>query len=486
MPPFHGRMEVPMNIDELMAPGKHPVRVAQFGTGNFLRAFVDYMIDVANEAGTFDGDVVMVKQVPGKGADRLAAQGGQYHVILQGKRNGEIVDEVRTITCVRGTVNPYTDYEAYQALARMESLRFLVSNTTEAGIVYDETDKFDTLPAVSYPGRLVQFLYERWQAFSGDPSKGLIILPVELIEDNGKALKKCCEKLIDLWGLNEDFRKWFEEANIFCSTLVDRIVSGKTDAMSARFPDDSMYVVAEPYFLWVIASDKDISGELTLAEAGMPVVFTDDLRPYRECKVRVLNGTHTAMALISYLCGVDIVADAMADPLLRRYIDRVCFTEIVPIVPQDLDHSQKFAMAVMERFENPYLNHKLLDISLNSVSKWRARDLPTVLEIREKKMRTGLVFSLAALLAFDTIAEDKDGQYYGSRPNGDLYPIREDRKVVESVQVETKDDLKRILSDAGLWGQDISDLTDDVYDCLVKIRQDGPRKAMEGMLDSLE
>ena len=476
-----------MNTEDLLAPGKHPVRVAQFGTGNFLRAFADYMIDVANEKGCFDGDVVMVKQVPGKGSDHLAAQGGAYHVILQGKQDGKVVDEVRTITAVRGTVNPYTDYEACQTLARLDTLRFLISNTTEAGIVYDPEDSFETKPAASYPGRLVQFLYERWQAFSGDPDKGLIILPVELIEENGKVLKECCLKLIDRWGLDDAFKTWVEDANIFTSTLVDRIVSGKSEAMSAKFPDDSMYVVAEPYGLWVIASDKDISDEFSLAKAGMPIVFTDDLRPYRECKVRVLNGTHTAMALISYLCGVDIVADAMADPLLRRFIDRVCFDEIVPLVPQRLDDSYRFARAVMERFENPYLNHKLLDISLNSVSKWRARDLPTVLDRgKAKEFPSALVFSLAALLAFDTIAEDKDGQYYGKRPDGSLYPIREDRKVVEKIQVNSEEDLKRILSDHSLWGTDLSELTEIVYGRLVTIREFGPRKAVEGMLDSLE
>ena len=482
MSPFNGRMEKIMNIDELMAPGKHPIRVAQFGTGNFLRAFADYMIDVANEKGCFDGDVVMVKQVPGKGSDRLAAQGGTYHVILQGKQDGKIVDEVRTITAVRGTVNPYTDYDAYMVLARLETLRYVISNTTEAGIVYDETDKFDTLPAVSYPGRLVQFLYERWKAFNGDPDKGLIILPVELIEDNGKALKKCCMKLIDLWNLDEAFKDWVENANVFTSTLVDRIVSGKSDAMSAKFPDDSMYVVAEPFGLWIIASDKDISADFPLDKAGMPVVFTDDLKPFRERKVRVLNGTHTAMAMISYLCGVDIVADAMADELLRKYIDRVSYEELAPAVPQPIEETREFADEVMERFENPFLNHKLLDISLNSVSKWRARDLPTVCDtLAAGKTPKVLVFSLAALLAFDTIAADEDGQYCGKRSDGSVYPIREDRKVVESVQVQSVDDVKRVLSDESLWGTDLSALSGEVWASLCAIRED-PRAAVKALL----
>ena len=471
-----------MNKDELYLQGKHPIRTVQFGTGNFLRAFADYMIDIANEQGCFDSDIVMVKQVPGTGADRLAAQGGSYHVILQGKRDGQIVDEVRMVTAVRGTVNPYTDYEAYQALARLESLRFLISNTTEAGIVYDETDRFDAMPAATYPGRLVQFLYERWQAFDGDPSKGLIILPVELIENNGRELKKCVMKFIELWKLDDAFKTWVEEANVFCSTLVDRIVSGKSQAMSERFPEDSMYVVAEPFGLWVIESQKDISGEFTLAKAGMPVVFTDDLRPHRECKVRVLNGTHTGMALISYLCGVDIVADAMADPDLRAFIDHLTYQELVPMVPEPLEEATAFADAVKERFENPFLNHKLLDISLNSVSKWRARDLPTLREsLGAGKEPKGLIFSLAALLAFDTVAEDTDGQYFGKRADGSLYPIREDRKTVAAVQSETEEDVKRVLADTGLWGEDLSALSGQVYADLCAIRKD-PRNALKTVL----
>lgn len=471
-----------MNIDELTAQGKHPVRVAQFGTGNFLRAFADYMIDVANEQGCFDGDVVMVKQVPGNSPDRLAAQGGQYHVILQGKQDGAVVDTARTITAVRGTVNPYTDYAACQALARLDTLRYVISNTTEAGIVYDENDRFDALPAASFPGRLVQFLYERYQAFGGNKDKGLIILPVELIEDNGKALKECVMKLIRRWELGDAFLEWVEEANVFCSTLVDRIVSGKTQGMSENYPDDSMYVVAEPFGLWIIASDRDIRADFPLDKAGMPVVFTDDLKPFRERKVRVLNGTHTAMAMISYLCGVDIVADAMADPLLRRYIDRVCYEELAPAVPQPIEETREFADEVMERFENPFLNHKLLDISLNSVSKWKARDLPTVCDtIAAGKDPAVLIFSLAALLAFDTVAYDEADQYYGRRVNGDPYPIREDRRTVAAVQAQSEEDVKCILSDLSLWGTDLSSLSSRVYGWMCAIRKD-PRAAVEALL----
>ena len=476
-----------MNKEDVLAPGKRPVRVAQFGTGNFLRAFVDYMIDVANEQGIFNGDVVMVKQVPGKGSDRLAAQGGAYHVILQGKQDGEVVDRVRVVESVRGTVNPYTDYEAYQALARLDTLRFLVSNTTEAGIVYDETDRFDALPAATYPGRLIQFLYERYQAFGGAADKGLIILPVELIENNGGKLRECVMKLAAHWGLEESFLAWIDEANTFCSTLVDRIVSGKTDAMSARYPDDSMYVVAEPFGLWVIESARDISAEFPLDKAGMPLVFTQDQRPYRERKVRILNGTHTAMALISYLAGKDIVADAMADEQLRRFVDSVSYGELVPHVPLPLEQSKAFADSVMERFENPFLNHKLLDISLNSVSKWRARDRPTVRESFAAGQRPKcLLFSLAALLAFDTVAEDDGEQYSGRRPDGTLYPIREDRRNVAAVQAQSKEDVQRVLADASLWGEDLTaypGLCDAVYANLSAIRSVGPRAALDALLN---
>ena len=474
-----------MNKTDVLNPGRHPIRVAQFGTGNFLRAFVDYMIDVANEKGCFDGDVAMVKQVPGKGSDRLAAQGSRYHVILQGKRDGQVVDEVREITSVRGVVNPYVDYEAYEALAKLDTLRFLVSNTTEAGIVYDENDLFEQKPANSYPGRLIQFLHMRYEAFDGALDKGLIILPVELIENNGGKLKECVLKLSRHWGLDEAFLRWVEDANVFCSTLVDRIVSGKSQAVAEKYPDDSMYAVAEPFGLWVIESDRDISGEFTLAQAGMPLVFTKDQRPYRERKVRILNGTHTAMALISYLAGKNIVADAMADPLLRRYIDTVTYSELAPKVPLPAEESRAFADSVMERFENPFLNHKLLDISLNSVSKWRARDLPTVREsLRSGKFPKCLVFSLAALLAFDTVVSEDEENAYGQRPDGSLYPIREDRKVLADVQIQDREDVTRVLANENLWGEDLNALgiADKVWQYLNSIRTDGPNAAVEALL----
>ena len=474
-----------MKTDELYIPGTHPIRAAQFGTGNFLRAFADYMIDAANEKGYFNGDIVMVKQVPGTEPDRLQTQGGKYHVILQGKRNGMTVDEVRTVSAVRGTINPCTDYDAYQALARLDSLRFVISNTTEAGIVFDENDRFDSLPAASFPGRLVQFLYERYRAFGGDTAKGLIILPVELIADNGYVLKECVLKLIRLWKLGDPFADWVKEANIFCSTLVDRIVSGKIPQLGSRFPEDSLYTAAEPFGLWVIAADRDISEELPLHKAGMPVIFTNDLRPFRERKVRVLNGTHTAMALISYLCGADTVAEAMSDPLLRQFIDRVCYDELAPAVPLPPEDTRRFADEVMERFENPFLNHRLLDISLNSVSKWKTRDLPSLKDSldagRTPKL---LIFSLAALLAFDTVAADTDGWLLGRRPDGSLYPIHDDRNTVSAIQTETDEDVQRILSDTTLWGEDLSFLSEQVCVFLSAIRRDGPRMAVEALLRS--
>lgn len=476
-----------MNKTDLLNPGKHPIRVAQFGTGNFLRAFVDYMIDVANEKGVFDGSVVMVKQVPGGSAnDRLHNQGSRYHVVLRGKKDGETYNEVRVVESVLGVVNPYVDYEAYQTLATLDTLRFLVSNTTESGITYDETDSFEEKPARSYPGRLVQFLYERYQHFAGAADKGLIILPVELIENNGKKLKEYVLKLCRLWQLDAAFIAWVESANTFCSTLVDRIVSGKAADLAETYADDSMYVVAEPFGLWVIESERPIESEFTLLKAGMPLVFTDDQRPYRERKVRILNGTHTAMSLISYLCGKDTVAEAMGDELLRRYIDKVLFGELVPQVPLKRSDAEDFAHKVCERFENPFLNHKLLDISLNSVSKWRARDLSTVKETYAKgETPRCLVFSLAALLAFDTIASDDGEQYFGKRDNGESYPIRDDRRVIESVQAKSLDDVRAILGNEALWGEDLNALpgmAELVWDDLKCIREQGGAKAIECLL----
>jgi tagaturonate reductase len=386
-----------------------PVKILQYGEGNFLRAFADYMVDVGNEKGVFDGGVQIVKPIPGGSLDAFREQDCVYTVLLRGIRGGTRRTEMRKITCVSGALDAYGDYEAYAALARAPELRFVISNTTEAGIAYDGTDELALTPPRSYPGKLTKLLYERYLAFDGAADKGLIVLPVELIERNGAALRECCMRLSVRWGLPTAFTGWLNACNLFCNTLVDRIVTGypkdEADALQAELGyEDKLLVAGEPFALWVIESDRSetVRAEFPLDRAGLPVLFTGDYTPYRERKVRLLNGAHTAAVFAALSAGVPTVGEAMADPDLRAFLEGVLYGELSPMVPLPPEEVRSFADSVLERFENPYIRHEWRSIALNSVSKFRVRVLPT---IRETYARTGglpklLCFSFAAMVGY--------------------------------------------------------------------------------------
>jgi len=289
---------------------ERPVKVVQFGEGNFLRGFVDYMIDIANEKGLFDGDIVLIKPIEFGNLDRFHNQDCQYTVSLRGVVDGEAKILNRVVTSVRDAVDAYTEYEKYNDLAKIPTLRFVVSNTTEAGITYDETDKFELCPPKSFPGKLCKFLYTRYKEFGGDPSKGLVMLPVELIDDNGIHLRECVLKQCENWGLEKEFVEWVDSACNFTATLVDRIVTGyprdtDKDLWEEWGYKDELIVTGEPFALWVIESQKDISDELPLPKAGLPVIFTEDHHPYKQRKVRILNGAHTSFVLAGFLKDFD-------------------------------------------------------------------------------------------------------------------------------------------------------------------------------------
>lgn len=314
---------------------ERPVRVVQFGEGNFLRGFVDYMIDIANESGKFDGDIVLIKPIEFGSLDMFHEQECQYTVSLRGIVDGEAKVQNRVVTAVADAVDTYKEYEKYMELAKIDTLRFVVSNTTEAGIVFDDTDRMELEPPKTFPGKLTKFLYERYRFFHGDKEKGLVMLPVELIDDNGIMLKKCVMQLIGLWGLEEGFRVWVDEACIFTSTLVDRIITGyPRDEVESIWADlgyeDRILVTGEPFALWVIESDKDISKEFPLPDAGLPVIFTDNQKPYKQRKVRILNGAHTSFVLASYLAGNDIVLESMQDADVKSFMMKTIFDEVIP------------------------------------------------------------------------------------------------------------------------------------------------------------
>ena len=451
-----------------MAPApQRPVKVLQFGEGNFLRAFVDYFIDIANEKTDFNGSIALVKPINiGTLFPAFKEQDYRYTVMLRGLVDGEAVEQTRVVTSVADAVDAYTDYDRYAAYARLDSLRFIVSNTTEAGIVLDESDRMELCPPNTYPGKLTKLLYERAEHFNYAPDKGLIILPVELIDDNGIMLKKCVKALAKIWNLGEKFDQWLEEACVFTSTLVDRIVTGyprgEDQAIWEKLGyEDRILVTAEPFGLWVIESAKDISGELPLPQCGLPVIYTDNQKPYKQRKVRILNGAHTSFVPAAFQCGYDIVLDAMKDPMILNFMQKTLYDEVIPTLDLPKDDLMAFAEAVTGRFMNPFIKHALLSICLNSVSKWRARCMPSLLVYAEKEGRLPehLTFSLATLM----------GLYHGGKLTGDgrleclrdgqPYYLQDDAAVLEffaaTSGLPAREQVERFLGNESFFGPDL-------------------------------
>ncbi len=477
-------------------PKERPIKVLQFGEGGFLRAFVDYMIDVANEKGVFDGNIVIVKPIEFGNLDFFHEQDCQYTLSMRGKENNEAKVVNRVITSVADAVAAIEEYDRYMEYAKLDTLRFVVSNTTEAGIVFDAGDKFESNPPKTFPGKLTKFLYARYQHFNGALDKGLIMLPVELIDNNGPALKKCVFQFIDLWDLGDDFKQWVLDACIFGSTLVDRIVTGyPRDDAEKMWEElgyrDNLLDTSELFALWVIEMEKDFSGEFPLDKAGLPVIFTDDQKPYKQRKVRILNGAHTSFVLASYLAGNDIVLESMNDETVRKFMMTTIFDEVIPTLTLPEKELKDFANAVIERFENPYVKHALLSISLNSVSKWRARCLPSLKGYVEKtgKLPRNLTFSISALLAFYTGTEIRDGALIGHRGEEE-YKIMDDADVLEFFAANStkpaEEWVPAFLSNEKFFGEDltkIEGLCDSVIEGLKLIQAKGMRSALETMVN---
>ena len=383
--------------------------VIQFGEGGFLRGFVDYFFHKLQEKGLYDGKIVVVQPIEKGMCQMLADQNCEYNLFLRGINNGQVVNEHTHVTSISRALNPYTQYEDYIALATSPDLRVLVSNTTEAGIEYLGTEKLTDTPPKSYPAKLTQFLYKRFQA----GLKGLILLPCELIDNNGDNLKACVLKYADLWVLGDEFKTWVNTENDFCNTLVDRIVTGyprdEVEELTKQLGyTDNLIDTAEIFHLWVIQGNHE--DELPFNKAGYNIVWTDDVKPYKKRKVRILNGGHTSMVLGAYMYGLNTVGDCMKDKTVSAFLKKCLFDEIVPTLGNSETDIQ-FAKDVLERFSNPFIKHQLLSIALNSVSKFQVRVLPTILEYKEKfgKYPEALTFSMAALIAFYRTDKANDG-----------------------------------------------------------------------------
>ncbi len=445
-------------------------RVIQFGEGGFLRAFCDWMIDLANEKAGMDAGVVIVQPIERGMIGMLNEQDGLYTQILRGQVDGKAMKDTRIIQCVSRGLSPYEDFEGYLALAHNKDIRVIISNTTEAGIVYTGKDSFDDKPQASFPGKLTRLLYERFTAFGGEKGTGFILLPCELIDYNGKNLKECCLKTAEQWGLSAEFKAWVENENVFCSTLVDRIVTGYPRGEAEAIWEelgykDNMLNTAEPFGLWVIEGPAWIEEELPFKKAGCNVIFTQDVSPYKLRKVRMLNGAHTSMVLGAYLAGHEIVGDCMADPATRKYMSDALYNEIMPTLDLPKEELTAFASAIFERFSNPFNRHLLLSISLNSQSKFRARVLPTIKEYVKRKggLPKILTFSMAAFIAFYCGKKQADGSFAGVRAAGNSYPIVDDQFVLDFFAgmdgKSAAEIANAVLTNEAFWGEDLTKIS---------------------------
>ncbi len=412
-------------------------RVIQFGEGGFLRGFADWMLQLINEKTDFDGSVVVVQPIEKGLCDLLTAQNCEYTHLCRGS---EGVD-VKKIDVISRCVKPYDDFDAYLALAENPDFRFVISNTTEAGICFDAENKLEDRPAKSFPGKLTQLLYKRYElGFSG-----FVFLPCELIDKNGANLKKCVLDYADLWALGEGFKSWIETENIFCNTLVDRINTGypKDEQIDVGF-DDKMINTSEYFHLWVIEGYSDLCSEIPFDKCGLNVIVTDNLEMYRTRKVRILNGAHTSFVPYALLSGFDTVKSCIDDKKMLSYIKKCVYEEIIPTLDLPREELVEYADNVIIRFSNPYIKHMLISIALNSVSKFKVRVLPSILEYikRYNKMPEALLFSFAKLIDFYTTDMTND-----------------DPEVTAFMKSAT---VGEILANEKLWGEDLSFLEKEV------------------------
>ena len=484
-------------VETSKASSLKPTRILQIGDGNFLRAFADWMIDVTNGAGLFNGEVTIAQPLPRGIADLMNAQDNLFTVLLRGVENGVEVESKRLVSCVKNSVNPYSEWAAMLALLADPSLRFVISNTTEAGISYVDEAYVDGVCPANFPAKATALLLHRFKALGGEKAPGLVFLPCELIEANGTKLLTHILHYADAWKCPPEFVAWIKAHNVFCNTLVDRIVPGfpadEAEAIYAKLGyKDSLLAAAEPFLLWVIEGPAAIAEEIPLHKAGLEVVWTNDMQPYRTRKVRILNGAHTASSLASFCAGLDTVREMTEDPVVSKFLTKVMFDEIVPFVPLPEAERRAYAESIMSRFANPFIRHELISIALNSVSKWQVRVLPTVKDYVAKhgKAPAGLAFSLAALLKFYQGEFAANGDYEGMR-QGKAYPIKDNAEILTAMssawkeQKEMKSLVAVILSNTALWGEDltkIAGLAEQTSASLDKINALGIKDAMKTLL----
>lgn len=451
-----------------------PEKVLQFGAGGFLRAFADYFIDKANRRNIFNGRIVVVQSTGGSRGNTLREQDGLFTLCVQGLENGAAVENYTVISSISRTLSANEEWPQVLQCAANPQLELVLSNTTEIGIALDEGDALALNPPSSFPGKLTAFLYERFKIFHGALDKGLIIIPCELVDNNGDLLREIVLKLATNWKLSDDFVHWLTSANRFCNSLVDRIVPGTpaNEALQQHWQklgyEDRALTSAETYSLWAIQGDETIRQRLPFASVNPAIIVASDITPYRERKVRILNGTHTFSVPAAFLLGNHIVLDNMNHPLTSKFIERIIFEEIVPSLDVERASATAFAHEVLERWRNPFLQHQLIDITLHSTSKMRARNVPTILRYYQKLKKTPslIAFGFAAYLLFMRGVEKKDGKFFGRRGE-EPYPINDEQagyffdlwsrvNVSDSTSIESF--VKTVCSNEGLWGTSLAAL----------------------------
>lgn len=447
--------------DTAKIPNDLPIKVLQFGEGNFLRAFVNWVIDILNEKRKFYAGVAVVQPIEHGMIDMLQKQDGLYHHLIRGLQNGKQVNETRLNSCIQQMINPFESYTTYMDQALNEYLQFVISNTTEAGITYQENDLPDTNElAKTFPGKLTQLVKRRFDHFKGNPEKGLIFIPCELIEKNGENLRKAMLSYADLWNLGEDFKKWLRQHCHFANTLVDRIVPGYPKDEIAEIQEkigysDQLVVASEVFHLWVIEGPDAIEAAFPdkLEEIGLNIKFVKNLTPYRTQKVRILNGSHTAMVPVGLLAGNETVRENVEDDVIGPFVLKTMYDEISQTIDLPSKDVERFADEVLERFKNPFIRHELKSISLNSISKYKVRILPTVKDYHKinNSLPKRLTFALACLI-----------ELYLS----DNFEINDDQEIIEfftnlkNNRPPNEKLVEVVLSNEDFWEEDLSKLGD--------------------------
>lgn len=436
-----------------------PIKVVQFGEGNFLRAFVDYVIDKLNEQANFNAGVAVVQPIASGMVSMLNEQDGLYNLFMRGIKNGKEIQEQRTISCIQKGINPYEDYTQYMALAEEEHLQFVISNTTEAGISFDEKDTLESVHHNSFPAKLTALLYKRFQHFNGDNKKGLTIIPCELINHNADTLKKIILKYAELWNLEKEFKDWFDQANSFHNTLVDRIVPGypKDDIENYQKElefEDKLVVTAEVFLLWVIEGGKELKQKIPFDKIDENILVVEDMQPYRTRKVRILNGAHTTMVPFSLLYGNETVKETIDNSFTGEFIKEAVFEEINTTLSLGKEELDTFASEVFDRFRNPFIKHQLASIALNSISKFKVRVLPSLLAYQKQnnELPLRLTYAMACLIIF-----------YRGEWEGKLLPVKDDAQITDFFQRvweqnSYKDIARDILQKREYWGEDLTEI----------------------------